>query len=94
MIEDLEVTDCGTEGTLYFELFDTDIDVLIEEDFEDIGYAEKCAEHLNSLSDEMIDKICRAAKAYCLYALREWYGFDFELSVKITEDTPAREILK
>lgn len=94
MIEDLEVTDCGTEGTLHFALFDEDIDVLIEEDFEDIDYAQKCAAHLNSLSEEMIDKICRAAKAYCLYALKEWYDFDFDLSAEITEDTPVREILK
>lgn len=87
-------------GTVYFNLFDREVSVSIYNDTP-IEYAEKCALAMNSLSEETIDIICRAAKKYCLWMAallaetggsldEEW----FDMRTPVDENTPAREILK
>ncbi len=94
MITDIEEGEYGLEGFTYWELFDEKIDVTINEDV-DIAYAEKCAEALNNLSVETVNAIWEAAKRYCLYFmdLVGTDGDDFEeMSIKVTENTPAEKI--
>lgn len=52
------------EGEAYFELFDQNILVYIDQDA-DIEYAELCITYLNSLSEELINKLCKASIKYC-----------------------------
>lgn len=52
------------EGEAYFELFDQNILVYIDQDA-DIEYAELCITYLNSLSEELINKLCKASIRYC-----------------------------
>lgn len=93
MITDIKKGDFGLEGKVKFELFNTEIEVMIDEDA-DIEYAEKCASALNDLSQATVEKICKAAKAYCLFFLEECDGSEEDLPFKVTKDTPAEEILK
>lgn len=71
MIKDLTIKPLGKvgtyrEGKVYCKIWDTDIDVALYDEDVTIEYAEKCAEAMNSMSDELIDAICRAAKKYCI----------------------------
>lgn len=60
-----------------------------------IEYAQKCAEHFNNLSSEMVETICRGAKAYCLDFMEIASGdWDEELTIPVTAETPAMEMLK
>lgn len=101
MIRDLQVKRLGKvstyiEGRAYCKLSGTDIDVDLYDDAP-IEYAEKCVEAMNSMPDELIDEICRAAKKYCLEFLDEIGGAELneiELTVPVDEDTPPAEILK
>lgn len=94
MITDIEEGEYGLEGFTRWELFDKEIDVTIEENV-DIAYAEKCAEALNSLSEETVNAIWEAAKRYCLFFMdlcgEKWDDWN-EMSFKVTEDTPAVKI--
>lgn len=94
MITDIEEGEYGLEGFTRWKLFDKEIDVTIEENV-DIAYAEKCAEALNSLSEETVNAIWEAAKRYCLFFMdlcgEEWDDWN-EMSFKVTEDTPAEKI--
>ncbi len=91
MITDIKRGKYGLEGKVRFELFDTEIEVMIDEDT-DIEYAQKCAEALNSLSEKTISDIWRASKNYCLEMFEMCEDFSDEMSVKITNDIPAEEI--
>ncbi len=94
MITDIKKGKYGIEGKLYSEIFNKEIDVMIDEDV-NIEYAQKCAEHFNSLSSELVETICRGAKAYCLDFMElaggEW---DEELTIPVNSETPALEMLK
>ena len=101
VIKDLQVKALGKvdtyiAGKVYCKLWDTEIDVDINDDVP-IEYAERCAESMNSLSDELIDAICRAAKRYCLDFLDAIGGADendIDLTVPVNENTPPLEMLK
>ncbi len=87
-------------GKLYVPLFESEIDVWIE-NTADFGYAEKCAENFVSLSDELIDKFCERAIAYYRYMLEQWndfadiYGDIVEdINDTVPENVEGREILK
>lgn len=94
MITDIKNGEYGIEGKMRWELFDKEIDVMIKEGV-DIAYAEKCAEALNSLSDETVKAIWEAAKKYCLFFINlcgdDWDEWN-EMSFKVTGDTPAEKI--
>ncbi len=94
MITDIRKTEFGIEGKLYSEIFKTEIDVTFDEEVS-IEYAQKCAEHFNSLNSEMVETICRGAKAYCLDFMEIAGGdWDEELTIPVTPETPAPEMLK
>lgn len=94
MITDIRKTELGIEGKLYSKVFNTEIEVMIDEEV-DIEYAQKCAEHFNNLSSEMIETICRGAKAYCLDFMEIASGdWDEELTIPVTSETPPLEMLK
>ncbi|MDE5620407.1 MAG: hypothetical protein K2I80_07780 [Ruminococcus sp.] len=94
MITDIRKGEFGIEGKLYSKVFNTEIEVMIDEEV-DIGYAQKCAEHFNNLSSEMVETICRGAKAYCLDFMEIASGdWDEELTIPVTSETPAIEMMK
>ncbi|MCR5450029.1 MAG: hypothetical protein K6F23_11635 [Solobacterium sp.] len=101
VIRDLQVKQLGKdstyiEGRVYCKLWDTEIDAGLY-DGVPIEYAEKCAEAMNSMPEELIDAICRAAKKYCIEFLDEIGGAslnEISLTVPVDEDTPPLEMLK
>ena len=101
LIRDLQVKTLGNvstyiEGRVYCKLWDTEIDVDLYDDVP-IEYAEKCAEAMNSMSADLIDAICRAAKKYCIGFLDAIGGAslnEIHLTVPVDEDTPPPEMLK
>lgn len=52
------------EGEAYLELFDQNIKVYIDQE-SDIEYAELCITYLNTLSEGLINEICKASIRYC-----------------------------
>ena len=52
------------EGEAYLELFEQNIKVYIDQE-SDIEYAELCITYLNTLSEGLIDEICKASIRYC-----------------------------
>lgn len=94
MITDIRKGEFGIEGKLYSKVFNTEMEVMIDEEVS-IEYAQKCAEHFNNLSSEMIETICRGAKAYCLDFMEIASGdWDEELTIPVTSETPPLEMLK
>ena len=91
----LKKTNFGREGTVFCKLRGSEIDLLISDDEVTEEYAEKCVEAMNHMSDETIETICQAAKAYCLKFM-ELAGdvIEEDMTVPITAETPAKEILK
>ncbi|MBO1583058.1 hypothetical protein [Bacillus sp. XF8] len=74
------------EGEAYFELFDQNILVYIDQDA-DIEYAELCITYLNSLSEELINKLCKASIRYCNEFLDD-IGEDIIEFSKLTDVLP------
>ena len=62
-------------GTFASVLFQRAIPVHIDPEV-DMAYAEQCVEHFNHLSDQMIDKFCEMAIAYCEFMRKEWKEFE------------------
>lgn len=94
MIKDIKQGEYCIEGKLYSVVFRREIDVRIYDDVS-IEYAQKCAEHFNSLSSELIETVCRGAKAYCLDFMELAEGdWDEELTVSVNSETPASDMLK
>ena len=101
VIKDLQVRPLGKNSTyiggkVFCKLWNTEIDVDIYDNVS-IEYAEKCAEAMNSMSDELIDAICRAAKQYCIEFLDDIGGAELneiELTIPVDENTPPQEMLK
>lgn len=89
MIKNIKTTDCGIEGEFEFKLFNLKTDVCADDDVE-IGYMNKCIENLNSLSDEVIDKLCEYSIRYC-EDYREYFEDE---EIDIPEGIKGREILK
>lgn len=60
------------------------------------GYAKACFKSLNSLSEEMLNSLCRSLKAFCLWYMRAWEKEDIDqvMRVHVNEDTPPMEMLK
>lgn len=78
----------------FSEIFNTEM-VFSAEDEVSIEYTQKCMEHFQNLSPEMLMTICKGAKAYCLDVM-ENTGNDFaeELAIPVNADTPPLEMLK
>ena len=83
------------EGFMKWELFDRVLDVTIDKGVP-LEYVEKCAEALNSLSEETIKGIYEAAKRYCLFFIDlcgdAWDYDDYDMQIRVTEDTPAEDM--
>lgn len=101
LFKDLQVKSLGKvdtyiAGKVYCRLMDKDIDVDLYDDVS-LDYAEKCAEAMNSMPEDLIDAICLCAKKYCLDFLDDIGGAelnDIHLSIPVDENTPPREMLK
>ncbi|MDE5854076.1 MAG: hypothetical protein K2H19_03335, partial [Ruminococcus sp.] len=94
MITNIRKTEFGIEGKLYSKIFNTEIDVIIDDEVS-IEYAQKCAEHFNSFNSEIVETICKGAKAYCLDFMEMTEGdFEEDMTIMVTPETPAIEIMK
>ena len=101
IIKDLEVKTLGSvgfyiEGKAYCALWDKDIAVDIYDDVP-LEYVDKCVEAMNSMSKELIETICRAAKVYCLDFLDAIGGAelnDINMTIAVDENTPPLDMLK
>lgn len=58
-------------GFINSELFNQRMEVWIENTVE-MDYVEKCIENFETLTDDIIDKICERACAYYKFMLEEW----------------------
>lgn len=90
MLRNLRETEYGLEGEFDFSLFGTETNVFIDMEEPLLDYVNKCIENLNSLSDEIIDKLCEYTIRYC-EDYREYFedeGIDIPKGIK------GREILK
>ena len=63
-IKNLRETQYGTEGEVFFSLFDKFIGLTIAEGATP-QFAEQCALLLNNLTDNNIGHLCRASELYC-----------------------------
>lgn len=86
-------------GTFASVLFQRAIPVHIDSEV-DMAYAEQCVEHFNHLSDQMIDKFCEMAIAYCEFMRKEWKEFEDvypdiveDIQREIPEKLHGREVL-
>lgn len=86
-------------GTFASVLFQRAIPVHIDPEV-DMAYAEQCVEHFNHLSDQMIDKFCEMAIAYCEFMRKEWKEFEDvypdiveDIQREIPEKLHGREVL-
>lgn len=102
MISDIQFKPLGKksvyrEGKVYCKLWDTEIPVMIFDEGVTLEYAEKCAEAMNSMPDDLVDSICRAAKLFCLEFCDdisdEWRA-ELNLAVPVDENTPPAEMMK
>lgn len=85
-IRNISKNEFGVEALAKFDLFAREIRVMMYDDVK-IEYAEKCVEHLNKFSSDIIELLCDAALKYC-----------FEFSDSVGEEVPElrekRDILK
>ena len=63
LIRNIQESESGIDGEVYFTLFGKSIQLFIEDD--NIEYAKKCAIFLNELPKEVIIKLCEASIRYC-----------------------------
>ena len=87
------------EGKAVSTLFRRDISVYIYSGA-DKEYAEKCLRDFNSMPDELISDICRAAIKFCFSSMNRWAEIDKRedvekaLPIVLSPDMPERDILK
>ncbi|HEX3047590.1 MAG TPA: hypothetical protein VHY08_22755 [Bacillota bacterium] len=86
LLRNLQNVKEGQEGEVYFKLFNQYIK-LYSWNGAGIGYIEKCAGYLNSLSDEIIDRLCEASIRYC-------NGFCDDVGEELKEFMNIRDVLK
>ena len=87
-IRNLHKSNLFNEGIAFFPLFGTDIAVYVDFDAP-LHYADKCVEHLENLSDGMIDALCKGSVNYC-ESFRDLFD---ELEIAIPEGIKGRDIL-
>lgn len=94
MITDIKKGEFGIEGKIYSKVFNTEMEVMIDDNVS-IEYAQKCAEHFNTLNRNIVETICKASKAYCLWFIKVADGdWENDLSVMVNSDTPPEKMLE
>jgi hypothetical protein len=63
IIRNIESGEFGIEGEVFFRRFDKYIALSIEDD--NIEFAQRCAEYLNDLSEDVVGSLCEASIRYC-----------------------------
>lgn len=64
LIQDLKHTKYGLEGVMDFPLFQTEINVFIKHE-DDLDYAQKCADYLCNMPQEILLRLCKYIIRYC-----------------------------
>ncbi len=85
-ILNIKKTEYGIEGTARFNLFDKEIELVID-DTVNLEYANKCVSHMNNLSYDTITNLCEAALKYC-------FEFSDDVGIEVPEIREKRDILK
>ena len=67
---DFQINDNDTEGKVHFNLFNKEIDFVVE-DNDSIEYAKKCVKYLNKIEKEIVIKLCNASIRYYNYVLKQ-----------------------
>lgn len=94
MITDIFDNSYGFEGKFYSEIFKTDMTIMIDYKVY-LDYVQQCVNEFNSLDSELLETICRGAKAYCLDFLEEAGGDVYgKMKISVTPETPPLEMLK
>jgi hypothetical protein len=95
MIKDLQDGESYKEGVAFFRLFQTDINVFID-DGVDLAYAEKCVDAMNALSSETIENLCNSSIRYCEWIIEnsEDVYEDGDEIIIIPENIKSRDILE
>ncbi len=94
MITDIFDNSFGFKGKFYSEIFKTDMTLMIDYKI-CLDYVQQCVNEFNSLNNELIETICRGAKAYCLDFLEEAGGDVYgKMEISVTPETPPLEMLK
>jgi hypothetical protein len=86
MIKNIRKTRYGLEGEMTFHLFHQEIGVMMDEEVSE-EYANLCADYLNTMSDELIDQLCKASIAYCV-------EFCEDVGEEVPQIDTFRDILK
>ncbi|KKC99589.1 DUF6985 domain-containing protein [Photobacterium halotolerans] len=63
LIKNIENGEFGIEGEVFFREFEKYIGLSIEGD--NIEFAQKCAEYLNALPEDLFESLCEASIRYC-----------------------------
>ena len=76
LIKDVVDNGKDIEGKVFFNLFDRYIrfSASRKEPKPNLDYINQCAVYLNSLSDDLINRLCRSSIMYCNYYLEEYLG--------------------
>lgn len=64
IVRKIEKTEYCLQGTMDFPLFDCEIDVEFDEDI-NREYVEKCADYLQHLPENIVERLCRYTQRYC-----------------------------
>ncbi|MBZ5488162.1 hypothetical protein HW452_11570 [Halomonas aquamarina] len=85
--EDIRLTEGedGLEGKVYSALFDQVVTLFAAD--ADLVFARRCAVHLNQLSDEVVEHLCRSTVHYC-------DAFLSEVGEPLIEFAAPRDVLK
>ena len=102
MITDIQTKPLGDdstyrEGRVYCKLWNTEIDVSLFDEDVTLEYAEKCAAAMNSMPQELIETICRAAQLFCMEffdAINDEWHSELNLAVPVNESTPPAEMMR
>lgn len=86
-IHGLHETEYGVEGKMYWKLFDREIEVLINDADED--YAQRCADYLDNLPEELLDRLRRATLLYA----QDFYEMTEERELKKFSKMKPKKIL-
>lgn len=80
-IQNLKSTKYGIEGTMECPLFQTEMDVAIDNE-EDVEYAQKCADYLCNMPQDTLLRLCQYIIRYC-EDYREFFDDEVQIPVHV-----------
>lgn len=91
----LQQTKYGRESRIFCHLCNSEIGLLIPDETISEYYIQQCIKTMNEMPNKLIEDICLAAKAYCLFMMTLTQDkLPDSKMIDVCSDTPAVEILK